>query len=231
MIADVMLFAMPPALVLKQVDAVQIADGVIAEMAAEAKEQGTTLVRSGIDGPLEIKVDPVQLTVALRAVVLNSLQALQAGQIAATTVAIPLNYLAEELGFNVIGRLVDAVPDYEQTAIATKRSWAEKNRAIAVRFMKAIALTHRWMYDNKEAAVEFLAKEMQLKPDYARRGWEYYTRNKIWDPNGDLSLKGTEYAIRIYMDQVGAKGPLTSLAKYVDQTFLADAVKELPRRP
>jgi signal transduction histidine kinase len=79
MIADMMLFAKPPALVPKQVDAVQIVDAVIAEMAAEAKEQGTTLVRSGVGGPLEFTADPVQLTVALRAVLLNSLQALLAG--------------------------------------------------------------------------------------------------------------------------------------------------------
>ncbi|MGI8978188.1 MAG: sensor histidine kinase [Pirellulaceae bacterium] len=79
MIADMMLFAKPPALVLKQVDAVQLAESVIAEMAAEAKEQGTTLVRSGSAGPIEFTADPVQLTVALRAVVRNSLQALTAG--------------------------------------------------------------------------------------------------------------------------------------------------------
>jgi ABC-type nitrate/sulfonate/bicarbonate transport system substrate-binding protein len=55
-----------------------------------------------------------------------NLAALQAGQIAATTVAIPLNYLAEEAGFNVIGRLIDAVPDFELTVIATKRSWGKR---------------------------------------------------------------------------------------------------------
>jgi signal transduction histidine kinase len=65
--------------VLKQVDAVQIADAVIAELADEAKEQGTVLVRSGDVEPLLFTADPVQLTVALRAVVLNSLQALGAG--------------------------------------------------------------------------------------------------------------------------------------------------------
>jgi len=159
-----------------------------------------------------------------------NLAALQAGQIAATTVAIPLNYIAEEAGLNVIGRLIDAVPEYELGALAMKRSWAEKNRPLAVRFMRAMALTHRWMYDNKEATTEFLAKEMQIKPDHARRGWEYYTQNKIWHPNADLSLKGTEYAIRIYMDQVNAKTPLTSLAKYVDQSYLAEAIKDLPKR-
>jgi len=79
MIADMMLFAKPPALALKRVDAVQVADAVIAEIAAEAKDQGTALVRSGVRGPVELAADPVQLIVALRAVVLNSLQALRAG--------------------------------------------------------------------------------------------------------------------------------------------------------
>lgn len=159
-----------------------------------------------------------------------NLAALQTGQIAASTVAIPLNYVAEETGLNILGRLIDAVPEYELGALAMKRSWAEKNRGLAVRFMRAMALTHRWMHDNKEATVEFLAKEMQLKPDHARRGWEYYTHNKIWHPNADLSLKGTEYAIRIYLDQIGSKNPLTSLAKYVDQSYLSEAIKDLPRR-
>ena len=159
-----------------------------------------------------------------------NLAALQSGQIAATTVAIPLNYIAEESGLNIVGRLIDAVPEFELSALAVKRSWAEKNRALAVRFMKAIALTHRWMYDNKEAAIDFLAREMQLKPAYARRGWEYYTQQQIWHPDGDLSIKGTEYAIRIYMDQINAKGSLASLTKYLDQSYLAEALKELPRR-
>jgi ABC-type nitrate/sulfonate/bicarbonate transport system substrate-binding protein len=159
-----------------------------------------------------------------------NLAALQSGQIAATTVAIPLNYAAEEAGFNVVGRLIDAIPEYELSALAVKKSWAEKNRSLAVRFMKAIALTHRWMYENKEAAIEFLAREMQLKPSYARRGWEYYTQHQIWHPDADLSLKGTEYAVRIYMDQVGAKGQLGSLSKYVDHSYLSEALKDLPKR-
>lgn len=159
-----------------------------------------------------------------------NLAALQSGRIAATTVAIPLNYIAEEAGFNVVGRLIDAVPEYELSALAVQRSWAEKNRGLVVRFMKALVLTHRWLYENKEAAIDFLAHEMQLKPSYARRGWEYYTQHHIWDPDADLSLKGTEYAIRIYREQIGAKGPLPNLSKYVDQSYLSEALKDLPKR-
>ena len=88
----------------------------------------------------------------------SNLAALQSGQIAATTVALPLNYLAEESGFNVIGRLTDAVPDYQQTAFATKRSWAEKNRPLMIRFMKGMVLANRWLFENKEAAIDFLTR-------------------------------------------------------------------------
>ena len=159
-----------------------------------------------------------------------NLAALQSGQIAATTVAIPLNYAAEEAGFNVVGRLIDAIPEYELGTLAVKKSWAEKNRPLVVRFMKALALTHRWLYENKEAAIDFLAREMQLKPAHARRGWEYYTQHQIWHPDADLSLKGTEYAIRTYLEQTGGKTQLTSLAKYVDQSYLSEALKELSRK-
>jgi ABC-type nitrate/sulfonate/bicarbonate transport system substrate-binding protein len=96
-------------------------------------------------------------------------------------VAIPLNYIAEESGLNIVGRLIDAVPEFELSALAVKRSWAEKNRALAVRFMKAIAQTHRWMYDNKEAAIDFLPGNA-VEPAYARRGWEITRSSKSGIP-------------------------------------------------
>ena len=160
----------------------------------------------------------------------SNLAALQSGQIAATTVALPLNYLAEESGFNVIGRLSDAVPDYQQTALATKRSWAEKNRPLMIRFMKGMVLANRWLFENKEAAIDFLTAEMQLKPNHARKGWEYYTQNRIWHPDGDLNLEGMKYNIRIYAEQSGINGPPPNVAKFIDQSYLYEALKELNRR-
>lgn len=159
-----------------------------------------------------------------------NLAALQSGQIAATAVAVPLNYLAEEAGFNTIGRLIDAVPDYQQTAMATKRSWAEKNRAVMVRFMKAYVHGIHWLYENKEAATNFLSKEMNLKPESARKGWEYYTQNRIWHPDGDLTLEGIKYIMKIHAELAGAKGPPPSPTKYVDQSYLYEGLKELKNR-
>jgi ABC-type nitrate/sulfonate/bicarbonate transport system substrate-binding protein len=159
-----------------------------------------------------------------------NLAALQSGQIAATTVAVPLNYAAEESGLNVIGRLSEGIADFQTNAFIARRSWAEKNRSLMVRFMKAMVLTYRWMFENRDAAVDFLANEMKLKPAHARKGWEFYTQNRFWPPDGDVTMEGLKANIRIYAEQTGAKGPLPDAAKYVDRSFLLEALKELEKR-
>jgi ABC-type nitrate/sulfonate/bicarbonate transport system substrate-binding protein len=159
-----------------------------------------------------------------------NLAALQTGQIAATTVAVPLNYAAEESGFNIIGRIIDGVPNFQTNVIVTKRSWAEKNRPLTVRFMRGMVQAMRWLHENKEPAVEFLSREMQLKPVYARKGWEYYTQNGLWPSNGEVTLEGMKYNIRIYAEQTGAKGPLPELGRFVDQSYLYEALKEFRAR-
>ena len=159
-----------------------------------------------------------------------NLAAMQSGQIAATTVAVPLNFAAEEAGFNMIGRLIDGIPNFQVNALETKRSWAEKNRPVMVRFMKAMVQSLRWLHENREAAVEFLSREMQLKPAHALKGWEYYTQNRLWPPDGDVTVEGMKDNIRFYADQTGAKGPLPDPAKYVDRSYLLEALKEIDKR-
>jgi NitT/TauT family transport system substrate-binding protein len=159
-----------------------------------------------------------------------NLAAMQSGQISATTVAVPLNFAAEEAGFNIIGKLSDGVPHFQTNVIAMRRSWAEKNRPVAVRFMRAMAQSLRWLHDNRDAAVDFLSKEMQLKPAHALKGWEFYTQNRFWPPDGEVTMEGLKYNIRIYADQTGVKGPLPEPAKYVDHSYLQEALKDLGKR-
>ena len=159
-----------------------------------------------------------------------NLAALQAGQIAATTMAAPLNYAAQELGFNILGKLSDGIPHFQTNAFVARRGWAEKNRGTMVRFMKAHVLALRWLFENKDAAVEFLSQEMKLKPLHARLGWEFYTQNRHWPPDGDVTLEGMKNNIRIYAEQTGARGPLPDPSKYVDRSYLLEALKELERR-
>jgi signal transduction histidine kinase len=78
MIADLMLFARPPALELKRVDLAELAETIVGELQSRAAAQKTELVRRG-SKRLSAMVDPVQIAVALKALVQNSLDALSAG--------------------------------------------------------------------------------------------------------------------------------------------------------
>src|SRR5213595_1716062 len=73
MIADLMLFARPPALRPEPTDLAKLADAVVAEMQDQAREQSTRLMRLGGPGPLIATVDPTQMAVALKAIIQNSL--------------------------------------------------------------------------------------------------------------------------------------------------------------
>jgi NitT/TauT family transport system substrate-binding protein len=160
----------------------------------------------------------------------QSYLALTANRVDAALIAVPLSSDAAELGYNIIGRAADIIPNYQLTEISTRRSWAEKNRPVMVRFMKAMVLAMRWLYDNKEPAIDFLAKEMRLKPEHARKGWEYYTEHKIWNPNAEASVEGVRTVIQIMGDRGLLKAPLPSPAKYLDHSYLQEALKELGAR-
>jgi ABC-type nitrate/sulfonate/bicarbonate transport system substrate-binding protein len=152
--------------------------------------------------------------------------ALTSGQIDAAALSLPVNYAAEEAGFNEIGRFVDVIPNYQLAVLSVKRSWADKNRAVLVRFMRSMALTMRWIYQSKDAAVDFLAKEMNLKPEHARRGWEFYTGSRIWHPEGDINVEGLQVVTQIFAEQTQLKGPPPNPSKYIDQSFLKEALRE-----
>src|SRR5438552_12109485 len=79
MIADLMLFARPPAMRPEAVDLTQLAETVVAELQEQSREQGTRLIRTGDAGPLVATVDPTQIAVALKALVQNSLEAVKRG--------------------------------------------------------------------------------------------------------------------------------------------------------
>jgi ABC-type nitrate/sulfonate/bicarbonate transport system substrate-binding protein len=157
-----------------------------------------------------------------------NLAALISGQLGATYLVVPLDYSAEQQGFNVLGYFKDSFPNYQLSVLAVKRGWAEKNRGTLIRFLKGAVRAHRWLYANKEAAIDFLAKEIPLKPDLARRGWEYYTANQIWHPNAEINLEGRKFTMQIYAEEF--KGPQPDPLKYIDRSYLQQAIHELGER-
>ena len=55
-------------------------------------------------------------------------QALTSGQISSAPVGVPLDLVAKQQGFNIIGYFADDQPNFQFNGYFVKRSWAEKNR-------------------------------------------------------------------------------------------------------
>ena len=157
-------------------------------------------------------------------------QALTSGQISSAPVGVPLDLVAKQQGFNIIGYFADDQPNFQFNVYIVKRSWAEKNRPLIVRFMKAMVSTMRWMMDNREAACGYLSKEMVISVDHCRYASDYNWKNRIWDRNADLNVEGVRTLIKITAEQGILKEPLPQPAKYIDPSFLKQALAEVGKR-
>ena len=79
MIADMMLFARPPRPEPQPVELVKLLDDLIADLQPRSVRQGTAIRRAGQSAPIVVHVDPVQLSVALRAICQNAMESLGSG--------------------------------------------------------------------------------------------------------------------------------------------------------
>jgi hypothetical protein len=52
----------------------------------------------------------------------------------------------------------------------------------------------------------------------------------MWHPDGDINLEGLQVVTQIYAEQTQAKAPVPNAVKYVDQSYLREALKELGTR-
>ena len=157
-------------------------------------------------------------------------QALTSGQISSAPVGVPLDLVAKQQGFNIIGYFADDQPNFQFNVYVVKRSWAEKNRALVVRFMKAMVSTMRWMMDNREAVCGYLSKEMAISIEHCRYASDYNWKNRIWDRNADLNVEGVRALIKITAEQGILKEPLPEPSKYIDHSYLKQALSELAKK-
>ena len=157
-------------------------------------------------------------------------QALTSGQISSAPVGVPLDLVAKQQGFNIIGYFADDQPNFQFNVYIVKRSWAEKNRTLVVRFMKTMVATMRWMMDNRETACAYLSKEMTISIEHCRYAADYNWKNRIWDRNADLNVEGVRTVIKITAEQGILKEPLPQPSRYIDSNYLKQALAELAKK-
>src|SRR5215467_7511437 len=153
--------------------------------------------------------------------------ALTTGNIAAAILAVPINFRAQEMGFNLIGKVSDVFPNYLLSSFSVRRQWAAEHRDEVVRFLKAVLQARKWLEDNRKAGAEFLAKELDMKPKLALKGLDYYLTHRAWERDLNIDMDRLRTVVEIYAEQANLPASAPSPQKYVDLSYLHQAWKEL----
>jgi len=156
-----------------------------------------------------------------------SMIAVSTGKVAAGILSVPLSFRAQDMGMNLLGKVSDVFPNYLLSSFSVRRPWAEQNRPQVVLFLRALLNARKWLEDDRDRAAQFLADELKMKPAMARRGLDYYIDNRAWEPDLGVDVEGLQAVVEIYAEQVELKGPVPEAKKYVDMSFLREALKEL----
>lgn len=115
---------------------------------------------------------------------------LQQGEINAGLQGIPLDVIAAEAGFHVLGDIRSYVGELEFASLTVNTDWAADDRELVFSFVRAMVEAHRWLARNREASSEIAAREMRIERRHAQFAWDAYVPGRIFPADGDISAAG-----------------------------------------
>ena len=155
------------------------------------------------------------------------LAALESGSVSAAVLGVPQSDMALDRGFNRLGDVLEVLPTFQFTTVNVNPTWAEKNRASVVKFLKAHIRSLSWIHDHLDEAAELMTLEMGIKPPYARRGVEYFTAKGLFPKDGAITMEGMKVNIEVQARDGLISPPLPPPEKLIDLSYLKQAQKEL----
>ncbi len=155
------------------------------------------------------------------------LSALEGGAVAGAVLGVPFADIAIDRGFNRLGDTTEVISTYQFNSVNVNPVWAEKNRAGVVKFLKAHIQSLRWIYEQPAQAADFLTKEFGLKPPYAQKGIDYYTKNRVYPIDGAVTLDGLKINVEVQVQDGLVKEPAPAAERFTDLSYLKQAQKEL----
>jgi ABC-type nitrate/sulfonate/bicarbonate transport system substrate-binding protein len=151
-------------------------------------------------------------------------KALLAGEIDAGLQSVPWNYVAEEIGMNNLGDVIEYVPDWQFVSINVNSLWAEKNREELVRFLRVMLRATEWLYANRAAASAIAARELPAPLNHAERAWDFFTGTDALTRDVSVNMKGLSQVI-VTLKETGllAKNASDDPKTYIDDSYLKAA--------
>ena len=153
--------------------------------------------------------------------------AMQTGNIAAGILSPPFTFAAEEAGYINLGATAKYIPNFTQTVFNVRVKWAQEQRPLLVRFLRAIVRASHWAHTQKEDTVRILAKRFKFNDKYSEGAWRYFVATNAVPKDGEINSKGMEKIFELLAADGTLKPPLPRPDKYVDASYLDEARRSL----
>jgi len=153
------------------------------------------------------------------------LAAVQKGGVAGALINQPSDFIALASGFGSLGLSTDYVDNFQYTITGARRDWAQKNRPLVIRFLRAYLRGCEFFYDpkNKEAAVRALAEKTKSDREEAEKTYALYMQTKKTIPrDGGVDLQGARRVAENWKEFGLQKMP-PPIDSMIDLSYLAEA--------
>ena len=141
------------------------------------------------------------------------LESMKKGDTFAGVLTPPVDAQAAAAGMVRLGDSKDVLPGFPNTLFATSRSWAQKERAQLVGYLKAWLASLRWMRANPDEALKIIEAEFKVNPKVAASLIEEMTAT------GAINPSGLEQALQL-RNRFGLTPPMgPNISRYYDLQY------------
>jgi len=156
----------------------------------------------------------------------NRLLALSSGAFDATLLAPPETDEAARMGLPTLANMNELKAAYfPMNAVATRRSFLEKNRDVIKRFLQAYSEGIHQFMTNKDKGLALLTQRMKQKnPAVVEETYQYF--NSTFSSPPRMSHEGMRTAIDMLQQRSPETKFDTNVNKYVDERLLDELEKE-----
>ena len=153
------------------------------------------------------------------------LAALSTRAIDASVLSPPETVVAARLGLNILGHLSDLKAAFPQTVITVRRSFLEKNRETAKRFVRAYSeAIYQFKTDKAKAMTVYANRLKQQDSKIIESTYDYFAPKFSFPPRVDRD--GIRNALELVSDRDGeAKGGI-NVEQFVDESVIDELEKE-----
>jgi NitT/TauT family transport system substrate-binding protein len=134
---------------------------------------------------------------------------------------------SRELGFPEIARLSDYISNLQFHSLIVDSKWAEPNRPLTVRYLKAMVRAMQWAHANKEQAAELVSKRTGIPINYTRATVDEYLSQGIISRDGSVNRDGFQRLLELMGERLFKSRPYPPPEKYLDMSYLRRAHQEL----